>query len=304
MLTLATDRIDGPEPALSAIELSDGTPLSYTDIGHGPVVLLVHGWAASGRFFDRLALSLSEDFRVITPDLRAHGETPAGGDDLHVDRLADDLQELMERLELADVIATGWSMGALVLWRQIARYGHDRLSGLVIEDMSPRILNGADWSLGMSSGLDAQNSARVAQTIRSEWSSYAATFAPRMFSRERAQRDPGLVEDVRDRLSRRDPAAMADLWTSMAKQDVRADLPAMNLPVLVTYGERSQAYGPETSRFLVETLPDATQRAFARSGHAPHLEEPEEFARAVSDFARRVTSRRSTKQSVEGRSNS
>ena len=90
----------------------------------------------------------------------------------------------------------------------------------------------------------------------------------------------------------------------MAKQDVRADLPAMNLPVLVTYGERSQAYGPETSRFLVETLPDATQRAFARSGHAPHLEEPEEFSSAVSAFARHVVARGSTNQSVEGRSNS
>ena len=303
MSTLGLEKSGKAEPILRTFDLSDGTSLAYTDVGSGPAVLLVHGWAASGRFFDPLVEALSEAFRVITPDLRAHGATPAGEGELEIDRLSDDMVELIDHLELAPVTALGWSMGALVLWRMIERHGHDRLAGLVSEDMSPRILNGAGWALGMSSGLDAETSARVADTIRSEWGSYASTFAPRMFARERAAREPHLIDEVRDRLSRRDPGAMADLWTSMAQQDLREALPAMKLPVLVTYGARSQAYGPETSRYLVETLPDASQRAFARSGHAPHLEEPEEFVRAVSDFAHRVSAGTASSTLTEGRRN-
>tara|TARA_R110000868_G_scaffold6550_2_gene36944 strand:- start:7713 stop:8648 length:936 start_codon:yes stop_codon:yes gene_type:complete len=279
---------------------SDGTALHYRDLGTGPVLLLVHGWAASADFFDALAERLSADFRVIIPDLRAHGLTPSGPAPLSMDLLASDLNGLVEELALTNIVVLGWSMGATVVWRLFARYGHDRFAGLVIEDMSPRILNSGDWTLGMSTGLDIAGSGRATEAMRSNWSAYAAAFAPRMFARGRAENEPEMIEHVIARLSQRDGQDMADLWLSMASQDLRDALPAMNLPTLITYGERSEAYGPETSRYLVEALPDAQTIAFSKSGHAPHLEEPEEFARAVANFANRACTAATNNHNLKG----
>ena len=282
------------------LTLRDGTALAYQNLGDGPVILLVHGWAASSAFFEQVASRLSTEFRVLVPDLRGHGETPPGACPTTIAELADDLDELLTGLDLHRVIVLGWSMGATVLWSMIQRHGHDRLAGMVIEDMSPRILNDESWALGMSSGMDIEASVRATRAMRADWPAYAAAFAPRMFARDRAAREPEIVADALTLLTARNADAMADLWASMAQQDLRAELPGMAIPALIAFGERSDAYGPETSRYLVETLPAAKAQGFAHSGHAPHLEQPEEFVDAVKIFARQALAQATSNDTIQG----
>lgn len=291
---------DRGEHVVQSLTLRDGTVMSCREYGHGPVLLLVHGWAASGAFFDTVAQALSDEFRVLVPDLRGHGETPAGVSPTSIGDLADDLNELLAHEGLTQIVALGWSMGATVLWSMIERHGHERLAGMVIEDMSPRILNDDSWSLGMSSGMTARASNRATDAMRADWPAYAATFAPRMFARDRAAREPQIVADALTHLRARDPDAMADLWSSMAQQDLRAVLPGMAIPALIAFGECSDAYRPETSRYLVETLPAATAHGFAQSGHAPHLEQPEEFVDVVRTFARQALASATSNVTSEG----
>ncbi len=301
VLNVRPDIRENAKPATQTCPMSDGVPMHYRDFGTGPVLLLVHGWAASGDFFAALAERLATDFRIVIPDLRAHGETPAGSGPLDIDLLANDLQTLIAALDLRNIVALGWSMGATVLWRMMAQNGHARFAGLIIEDMSPRILNTETWALGMATGMDIAGSGRAIEAMRNDWPAYAAAFAPRMFARGCAAREPEMIEDIVARLSRRDGGAMADLWLSMASHDLRESLPAMSLPTLVVSGARSEAYGPETSRYLVETLPDAQSITFAKSGHAPHLEEPDGFASAVAHFASRVHAAALNNGSPEGK---
>ncbi|MFY0638538.1 alpha/beta fold hydrolase [Maricaulis maris] len=300
---MANPQPQGPEDGerlTHHLTLRDGTVLAYRDIGSGPVLLLVHGWAASGVFFEDIAARLADEFRVIIPDLRGHGDTPAGPGKATITDLADDMDELIAMLGIAPIIALGWSMGATVLWSMIERHGHDRLAGMVIEDMSPRILNDSSWTLGMSSGMDVEASVRATAAMRADWPAYAAAFAPRIFARDRAAREPQIVAEALTLLVARNANAMADLWASMAQQDLRATLPGMAIPALIAFGERSDAYGPETSRYLVETLPAATAHGFAHSGHAPHLEQPEEFVDAVRNFARQALAQAASNDTIEG----
>lgn len=268
--------------------MPDGTQLAVDDRGAGPAILLVHGWAVHGGFFAPLQAALQTEFRVITPDLRGHGLSAGQPGPATMDALADDLAALMEAMDLTNTVALGWSMGAMALWRMIERHGASRLAGLVIEDMSPRILNAPGWSLGMTNGLDAPSSARAVSAMRQDWPGHAAAFAPHMFAHGSAAQHGDLIAWSVAEIAAHDPEIMASFWASMARQDFRTLLPSIRIPTLVLYGERSHAYSPETSRFLVETMPEAGRLGFARSGHAPHLEEPERFSQAVADFARRV----------------
>nr|WP_238934486.1 alpha/beta hydrolase [Maricaulis parjimensis] len=280
------------------VVLRDGTPMVFSDTGSGPVILAVHGWAASRSFFADLADRLGDRYRVIVPDLRAHGDTPAGSLPLDIDTLAADLAELMDKLELDHVVLIGWSMGAMIAWAMIRQSGVARLSGLVVEDMTPRVLNDTDWSLGMASGLNASGSARATDLMRANWPAYAAGFAPRLFAS--GSTDAGLVRETAEELSRRDGEAMAVLWSSMTSQDMRPALGDMSLPILVAHGAESAAYGPETSRYLVDTLPQADRLEFAHSGHTPHLEQAEEFAHAVDQFASRILAGAEYQRKIEG----
>jgi pimeloyl-ACP methyl ester carboxylesterase len=85
--------------------------------------------------------------------------------------------------------------------------------------------------------------------------------------------------------ARNDPAAIGSVWSSLVDQDFRADLRRIEQPTLVIHGAHSQLYGPGTAEHLVRALPNARAVRFERSGHAPHMEEPELFNRLIRDFA-------------------
>jgi pimeloyl-ACP methyl ester carboxylesterase len=69
---------------------------------------------------------------------------------------------------------------------------------------------------------------------------------------------------------------------------VRALLERIAHPTLVVHGAQSRLYGEDTADHLVAALPDARAVRFDRSGHAPHLEQPELFNATLTDFADRL----------------
>ena len=288
-------------PVYGHVTCPDGLQMAYTDQGIGPVLLLLHGWGVDGSFFAPLQDRLAQSCRIVTPDLRAHGQTTAGDSELRFDTLAGDLHTLIETLDLGDVTLLGWSMGAMVAWRYIERQGTARLAGLVVEDMSPRIVNDEHWRLGVSSGMSLEASDHHGQGMISQWPDYAASFAPRMFARSVRETHPDLVQAAVEGMAAQTGADMSTLWDAMARQDFRAMLPAIDIPTLIVFGELSQVYGPESGAYLADLIPNAKALGFAHSGHAPHLEEPEEFARAVSNFVQTACKALDTRIHPEGR---
>jgi pimeloyl-ACP methyl ester carboxylesterase len=87
-----------------------------------PVVLLLHGWFASGGLNWAMAFeTLSRHFRVIAPDQRGHGRGIRGWGSFQLEDCADDAAALLDALEIESAIAVGYSMGgpvAQLLWRR------------------------------------------------------------------------------------------------------------------------------------------------------------------------------------------
>jgi pimeloyl-ACP methyl ester carboxylesterase len=270
---------------VAQLQLNDGLSMAYADQGAGRPLLLVHGWGASGRFFHPQQSALEKGFRVVTPDLRGHGASPCPAGRPTVELLAADLAALAERLELEDAVAVGWSMGAMVLWRALGLGLERRLAGMVVVDMTPRIVNGADWSLGLKGGYDLRTAAAARQAMLADWPAFGAAMARSIVAEglEAERRD--LIEWMALAVARNAPEPLAHLWGSLAGQDFREALARIRTPTLIAHGALSQLYPAETSLYLEDRLPDARRIAFERSGHAPHLEEPELFNRVVAEFA-------------------
>jgi pimeloyl-ACP methyl ester carboxylesterase len=97
---------------------SDGVQLAWHEVGEGRAVILLHGLFSDANMnwikFGHAARIAGEGFRVIMPDLRAHGLSgkPHGADHYPKGILARDVRELVAHLGLGEFDLGGFSLGA------------------------------------------------------------------------------------------------------------------------------------------------------------------------------------------------
>lgn len=257
--------------------------------GSGPPLVFLHGWTMDASLFGGQFTRLSGRFHCLAPDLPGHSSARYLPADL--DSTADHVRAIIEARGLAGVILIGWSMGAASAWRMIARHGTGRLAGLVTVDMSPKLVNEGDWSLGLKGQTPAAIAANTAR-FRTDWLGSAGAVAAGMFATRKGSQDFGFRQATR-KIAANDPDAMNRIWASLVAMDERATIPQIDIPCLVAHGARSRVYPAAAADWLVAQAPDARKVTFAHSGHSPHLEEPDAFAEMVAGFAESA-SRRTT----------
>jgi pimeloyl-ACP methyl ester carboxylesterase len=278
---------------LQVFTASDGARIAYRDSGRGTPLVLLHGLMAHGGFFAGQA-ALAEHFRIVTIDLRGHGESAGdAGAAPGVERMAADVAELAEALGLDGAIGVGWSLGATVLWHVLAGPAARRFAGAVVIDMTARVKNDAEWDLGLSP--EACEARGIA--IREDFESFALTAGQAIFAQPVAPEHRTLADWASLEFARNDADAMASIWASLVRQDMRALLDRIQHPTLIVHGGRSELYGEDTASHLVAALPHARAVRFENSGHAPHLEEPELFNTTLKDFADSLSLARATQNS-------
>ncbi|MBL8550547.1 MAG: alpha/beta hydrolase [Hyphomonadaceae bacterium] len=283
----AKPRPTGERQGMATCMLRDGTELSHTDRGTGPPIVLVHGWAANATFFEDLAVRLMGEHRVIVPTLRAHPGSGRGSAPLSIETLGSDLAELFERLQLTNVVALGWSMGAMALWAAMPRI-EARVSGLIVEDMGAHLVSDAHGAHGLAGGYRLSDVATTLSDMRTNWPAFVTRFAPRIFAPQVVRQRPDLVAWTISEMSAADPEAMAAFWSSMARQDFRADLAELETPLLVVHGADNLIYADAATDLVACAARRGRRVVIPDAGHAPHIEAPNRFFETVVAFAREV----------------
>lgn len=123
------------------ITTRDGTEIHYKDWGSGQPVVFSHGWPlCADAWEDQMMFMASNGFRAIGHDRRGHGRSsqPWSGHDM--DHFADDLAELVEKLDLKDMILVGHSTGGGEVARYIGRHGTKRVAKAVLVGAVPPVM--------------------------------------------------------------------------------------------------------------------------------------------------------------------
>jgi pimeloyl-[acyl-carrier protein] methyl ester esterase len=258
--------------------------LAREEQGRGRPLVLVHGWAMSGRALSGLARDLAATHRTISVDLRGHGRSPAPERGYRVEDHAADLVALFEALGLDGAVLAGWSLGAQVALEALPALG-GRVRALVLLSGTPRFTEGLGWPHGLPAAsvhaLAARLERRPGATLRRF---FEGMFAPgELPAPEVAALADHVLADPGPALH----AARAGLDAFLAA-DQRPRLAAVAVPALVVHGGSDPVCLPGAARAAAAALPGAELRELPGLGHAPHLSRPAQVAGLLSAFLRRV----------------
>jgi 3-oxoadipate enol-lactonase len=261
----------------------------------GGTVLFVHGFPFDGFMWQPQLDALPAEWRGLAPHLRGFGgsevkATPgevvsgaeAGGrvalphePVLTMDRLADDLADLIEREDAAPAVVCGLSMGGYVtlsLWRRRP----DLIRAVVLADTRAE----SDTDEGRV------NRVRSAQTARDRGTeAIADTMVPAVLADRTLDEQPETVDRVRSMITGTPTETVIAALAGMAtRRDFTADLPGIHVPTLVLVGEHDRLTPPEVARSMADRLPRATLQVIPDAGHVSNLENPEGFNQALLEF--------------------
>ena len=121
----------------------------YKDWGAGQPVVFSHGWPLNADAWDDQAFFVAANgYRAVAHDRRGHGRSgqPWNGNDM--DTYADDLAELIERLDLRDAVLVGHSTGGGEVVRYLGRHGTARVAKAVLVGAVPPLMLKTDANPG------------------------------------------------------------------------------------------------------------------------------------------------------------
>jgi non-heme chloroperoxidase len=210
--------------------------LHYEDHGSGRPVVMIHGYPLNGRSFERQERELlAAGYRAINYDRRGFGlsDQPTTGYDY--DTFAADLNLLLEHLKLEDVILVGFSMGTGEVTRYLGTYGSARVHRAVLLGAIPPFIKKTDDN---PDGVDQQVFEDIKQAIVSDRYAYFKDFFDNFYNVDKlagtriSEQAWRASFNVAAGASPHATFACVDTWLT----DFRADLPKIDIPVLVLHG--------------------------------------------------------------------
>ena len=249
--------------------------LAYDDEGTGPAVVLLHGFPLGRWIWDAPRAALRDRYRVVTPDLRGHGDSEVTAGPYHMDALADDVARLLDALHIDRAVVGGLSMGgyvAFALWRRCAA----RVRGLILCDTRAKGDNQGEKVVRQSTAQVAldQGTAAVVEGM-----------LPKLLAPQTLAARPDLVAAIRARLVATDPRAVAATLLGMKeREDSTPTLATITVPTLVVVGSDDQLTPPGLARELQAAIPGARLEIVPEAGHLAPVEAPAATSASLRRF--------------------
>lgn len=265
-------------------ETSDGAKIHFEEQGTGQPLVLLHGWTCSTVFWQRNAPELAKNFRVVTMDLRGHGNSSKILHGHTVAQYARDVGELLEHLDLQDTTLVGWSLaGPVVLsyWQQFAH--HKRLRAIGLVDITTAPFSPGDWNCH---SLKNHNLPAMHATFASYLGNplaFAAAFAHRMFKNEKASEAD--LQWIVGELAKTPPWIAIAVYSDYLMSDTTHILPTVSVPVIVFAGNSGVfKKGIDQGSYLAGLAPKSSFIPFEEAGHMLFYEQPEKFNATLAAF--------------------
>jgi pimeloyl-ACP methyl ester carboxylesterase len=244
----------------------NGIEIDYEVTGRGRAVLMSHGYSATRRMWDGQHRVLGDRYRLISWDMRGHGQTDSPDDPARysLELTVADMKALLDHLGVERAVIGGLSLGGYV---SLAFYlAHPSMvDALIICDSGPGYRN-------------AQ--------AREGWNERARTRAADLEARgldALSGRSREMQEAVRHHRSAQGLAHAAR--GMLAQKDARVidGLPSIRVPTLIVVGDEDEPF-VAPCEYMAKKIPGARLEVIAGAGHSSNLDQPDAFNRVFVGF--------------------
>ena len=254
---------------------SNDIQLYYQTIGTGFPVVLLHPFPVHHEFWSSLAARSWTRYKLILPDLRAHGRSEVGNGSATMAKHAEDMLRLLDAEQVGRAILVGVSIGGYAVFEFWRRH-RERVQALVLSNTraepdteqgrANRMKSIEDARLrGTAPFLDAQLQNLIGQTIR--------TNRPDIAAKARKMMDSLTVD------------GLAAIQQGMAQRpDSVPTLRGIDVPTLVIAGEEDTLTPLANAQVIQQHIRGARLAVIPKVGHYAALENPHEFEGVLRQF--------------------
>ncbi|GBD55981.1 alpha/beta fold hydrolase [Gluconobacter wancherniae] len=269
---------------MTTFTTSDGVDIYYKDWGIGKPVLFSHGWPLSADMWDAQMLFFAQNgYRVIAFDRRGFGRSDQPWDGYNYDRFADDIAELIEKLDLHEVTLVGFSMGGGDVSRYIARHGNDRVAKLaLLGAVTPIFRKTEDHPIGPDDAVFEG----IRNALVQDRPQFFKDFWPAFYGiNHGAKVSDGVLNQTLQIALQASLKATIDCVTAFSETDFRPDMGKINVPTLIIHGDDDQVVPFEaTGALAAKMISNATLKIYPGAPHGFIVTHQEELFQDLHAF--------------------
>jgi len=248
--------------------------LSYEVTGNGPDVLLLHPFPLNHHFWDSVTPQLNTRYRVILPDLRAHGDSELGEGPVTMQKLADDLSRLCREERISKAFFVGVSIGGYLLFEFWRRY-RKQVAALVLANTRP----GAEMPEGKANRLQLAD-----RVLRQGTDRFLEEMLSKLLSQTTRTNRPDIADAARRMMQSMSADDIAGVQRGMAERpNSVATLATINVPTLLIAGDEDSIPLSEFE-LMRQQISGSRLQVISQAGHYAALEKPAEFGALLRTF--------------------
>jgi len=262
-------------------QTDDNRFISYTDIGHGKPLILIHAFPTDRRLWEPARNEIEDIFResyifrIISIDLWGFGQsssTSANCQAIMMSDYADEISQLLDHLDIKSAIIGGESMGGYVALAFLEKFPK-KVEGL--------ILSGTQ-SIADSPEAKTKREVTAVDVIEHGTENLVNEFISKALAPDASEKTKMLLKHI---LEKQDKMAIASALRGMAlRNDTSNILANSSLPILILTGEKDKLISPEQSQNMHALAKNSKLVVIPNAGHLASLEQPHTWIWAVVDM--------------------
>lgn len=274
-MACAGPRLGIYNPGMNRVRSGDAE-IAYAVVGDGPPLVLLHPFPAHHEFWLPAAQALTSRYRLVLPDLRAHGDSDAGEGPATMKKHALDLVRVLQDAGVDRALFCGVSIGGYVLfefWRRL----RGRVAGLVLCDTRPQ----PDTPEGRGNRLKSAE-----DVLERGTELFIDTMIPKLLGKTTLAARPDLVDGARRMMLKMSPSDIAQVQRGMAERpDSVPTLKTIDVPTLIMIGQEDGLSTVADGELMRANISGSQLKVIPKGGHYAAWEQPEEVGKLLRQFA-------------------
>jgi len=250
--------------------------VTFSDIGKGRVVVLLHGFLGSHQIWENTIAELSKSYRIIAIDLPGHGTTDCFGYVHTMELIAKCVKTVMDSLRLKKYVIVGHSMGGYV--------------GLAFADLFPDNLKGLclfHSSAYADSDDKKRDRTRSVRVVKANHKIYTTEVIKNLFATKNAKylkTEIAFAQKIASKVSKRSIIAALEGMKDRPNRDVILGM--VHYPVMMVIGELDNVLPKDQLLEQTQLIKNKQVLYLEHDGHMGFLESPKLTVKALRKFLR------------------